>query len=206
MSAVPPHFSADGRWWWNGGQWIPSPNPAAHPVPQGPPVPPNSLASPPPGSPPASGLGPGEVTITERRVHPVAAFGLLPWVGMALALFGDFDVVEIAGWLILALSVARAALRMANVAIRITSHRIYFSTGWLHTQVDEFPMPYVATVSVRQGVLGRMMNFGTIQISGFGFAGPRLRAVSNPPGYVTRCSNKPHSIVGNRRGFPRSAA
>lgn len=73
----PPQWSADGRWWWNGTQWVPAPN-----QPQYPPRPPEAWPGPATGGPAGAYAYPQGQTAAKPQ-----AWYANPWLMIPLVIF-----------------------------------------------------------------------------------------------------------------------
>jgi hypothetical protein len=62
----------------------------------------------------------------------------------------------------------RAWLVVANTEIFVTSKRIIMKTGFIAISSLEMNIDKVESVLVNQGLLGRMMDFGTVTVRGVG--------------------------------------
>jgi uncharacterized membrane protein YdbT with pleckstrin-like domain len=125
-------------------------------------------------------LQPGEVIAYRARLHWIlmargaavlmlaAVFSLgawfadtryvrVAWLGLAgiLALVGVYDILR--GW-----------VRRISTEIIVTNRRIILKTGLIGRQTIEMNLDKVESVLVRQGVLGRLLDFGAITIRGVG--------------------------------------
>jgi uncharacterized membrane protein YdbT with pleckstrin-like domain len=71
-------------------------------------------------------------------------------------------------------------LRRATTEIVVTDKRIIRKVGWIARRTEEMNMTKVETVDVRQGVVGRMLGFGTVLIIGVGSSWEPLVCVTSP--------------------------
>ena len=99
-------------------------------------------------------------------------------------LSGDqaFVVLMIAAFfLFLAIvSFIRSWFIRVTTEIVVTDKRIIHKTGWIARRTEEINVTKVETVDVRQGVVGRIFNFGTVGIVGIGASWEPLRRVASP--------------------------
>ena len=70
--------------------------------------------------------------------------------------------------------------RRATTEIVVTDKRIIHKIGWIGRRTEEMNMTKVETVDVRQGVVGRMLGFGTVLIIGIGSSWEPLAFVGAP--------------------------
>jgi uncharacterized membrane protein YdbT with pleckstrin-like domain len=77
-------------------------------------------------------------------------------VGAAIALFlGLFQMI-------------RAWLVAVNTEIIVTTRRVIYKTGFISRNTVEMNLDKVESVLVQQGIVGRMLDFGTVIIRGVG--------------------------------------
>jgi membrane protein YdbS with pleckstrin-like domain len=62
----------------------------------------------------------------------------------------------------------------------ITSRRVLKKSGWVAIHADEISVSKVETVSVNQGIIGRMFGFGTIHVLGTGGNGIDIKGIRDP--------------------------
>jgi uncharacterized membrane protein YdbT with pleckstrin-like domain len=104
-----------------------------------------------------------------KNVNP--ANGLL-----ALVLFASTIIFLIlASYLMI-----KAIVTISTSEFAVTNKRIMVKTGFLSRNTIEILLSKVESISVDQNVLGRMLNFGTIIITGTGGTSQRVRAIHEP--------------------------
>ena len=64
--------------------------------------------------------------------------------------------------------IVRAWIVAVNTEIIVTSRRVIYKTGFISRNTVEMNLDKVESVLVRQGILGRMLDFGTVIIRGVG--------------------------------------
>jgi uncharacterized membrane protein YdbT with pleckstrin-like domain len=82
--------------------------------------------------------------------------------------------------LIAALSAFRSWFRQFTTEMAVTDRRIIYKTGFIARHTAEMNMHRVETVAVKQGILGRMLNYGTVHIRGTGAGIENLTIVAQP--------------------------
>jgi len=111
---------------------------------------------------------------------------ILVAVGIALIVFGlmrDLIGATIAGGVLLA--VAIIVLVAANVLrssseFAITNKRVILKTGIVQRRTIEMFLAKIETVGVDQGLVGRMLDFGTIRLSGTGGTTEPFHHIARP--------------------------
>jgi uncharacterized membrane protein YdbT with pleckstrin-like domain len=132
-----------------------------------------------------SQLLPGENVLYRSKLHwQVFLFPGLFAVILALASivlvvggakgFGLFLLVP-AGFLILAPFIKRA-----NSEFAVTNKRIVVKLGFFTTRTVELLHSKVETISVNQGLLGKMLGYGDIVVTGSGGTREEFKAVAKP--------------------------
>ena len=88
-------------------------------------------------------------------------------IGLILVLFGILDVLraEIARW---------------TTEIAVTNQRVIWKRGLIRRDTIEINMPKVESVDVRQSILGRLLDYGTVIVRGTGGSPNPLAYVSAP--------------------------
>lgn len=74
----------------------------------------------------------------------------------------------------------KAIITISASEFAVTDKRIMVKTGFLSRNTKEILLSKVESISIDQNVLGRMLNFGTIIITGTGETSQRVRAISDP--------------------------
>jgi uncharacterized membrane protein YdbT with pleckstrin-like domain len=64
--------------------------------------------------------------------------------------------------------------------IAITDRRVIYKSRFINRHTVETNMDKVATVDVDQSVLGRLLNYGTVNVKGTGLSFEPLRRVESP--------------------------
>ena len=71
-------------------------------------------------------------------------------------------------------------LRVWTTELAITKHKVIDKTGFIRRNTIELRLSKVEGLSVDQGVLGRIFNFGTINITGTGGIKTPIPYIKNP--------------------------
>jgi uncharacterized membrane protein YdbT with pleckstrin-like domain len=82
--------------------------------------------------------------------------------------------------LLAALSFVRSWFVRVTTEIVVTDKRIIHKVGWIARRTEEINISKVETVDVRQGIAGRIFDFGTVGIIGIGASWEPLRRVKSP--------------------------
>jgi uncharacterized membrane protein YdbT with pleckstrin-like domain len=71
-------------------------------------------------------------------------------------------------------------LNLKNLEYGVTSERIIMKKGIISRYTDELLLSAVETIEVRQSILGRLLGFGTVIITGRGNSIVKLESVDDP--------------------------
>jgi membrane protein YdbS with pleckstrin-like domain len=94
---------------------------------------------------------------SRRRSLPLAAAGAALWS------FGWPATAPAAGALAIAAAVAlRAAWKWERTRVLVTTERLIVVSGTLRRRRADVPLARVASVEVEQGLIGRMLGYGTV--------------------------------------------
>ena len=134
-------------------------------------------------------LLPGETVAYRAHLHPIiylqsVFFGL---VGLSFVVFGlanpelSFFWMLGAVFLLYAAAVgAYHAVRSASSEFAVTSKRVVIKVGFIKRKTLEMVLTKVETIRVDQSILGRMLGYGTIVVTGTGGTNEPFAALANP--------------------------
>ncbi len=91
-----------------------------------------------------------------------------------------FFVLTLSFLLATSITMIRAIIRISTSEFAVTNKRILVKTGFVRRNTIELLLSKVESIGVDQNVLGRLLNFGTIVITGTGGTAQRVAAVSDP--------------------------
>lgn len=131
----------------------------------------------------AQSLGANERILWQGREHWTKAFAVPLWA----TVFGVLLAVPTAGIsLILVVAAPLGALlawiQWQSVELAVTDQRVIAKTGLLSRRVEEVRLRQVESTNVDQGVIGRLMGYGTVVVAGTGGTRVALTGVGNPMG------------------------
>jgi uncharacterized membrane protein YdbT with pleckstrin-like domain len=110
----------------------------------------------------------GETVIHLARVSWWSQFGLV--------LLGVVTLVVVVGVFFL----AAAWIKVRSTEIAITNRRVIAKFGFIRRHTVEINLDKVEALRVEQGLLGRVLNYGTIFISGAGTSVAPIRNIADP--------------------------
>ena len=110
----------------------------------------------------------GEKIIHRARVSWWSQFGmLLIGVVLLVVVIGLFFII--AAW-----------INVRSTEIAITNRRVIAKFGFIKRDTVEINLEKVEALRVEQGFLGRMLNYGTVFISGAGTSVAPIRDIADP--------------------------
>lgn len=110
----------------------------------------------------------GETILHRARVSWWSQFGLL-LLGLILLVVAIGLFFLIAAW-----------VRVRSTEIAITNRRVIAKFGFIKRDTVEINLDKVEALRVEQGFMARMLNFGTIFISGAGTSVAPIRDIADP--------------------------
>jgi uncharacterized membrane protein YdbT with pleckstrin-like domain len=138
-------------------------------------------------------LQPGEVVRHVASLHwTLYAPGLLLWIAAAVIALARPDAsahwlghgaVVIAAWLCFGAGlvlIARAWFKWWTTEIAVTDRRVVSKTGFIWRNTTEMHMDKVESVEVKQSILGRILDYGDVEIRGVGTGLEPLRMIARP--------------------------
>lgn len=85
-----------------------------------------------------------------------------------------------------ALLLVYAYLKIRSTEMGITNKRVIRKSGVIMRDTDEIRLSKIESVSVKQGVLGRMFDYGDVVIIGTGGNGAVMKGVDDPLAFRVR--------------------
>jgi len=98
-------------------------------------------------------------------------------------------------WVLLGISAAGLAFVLYQMIpiwtteIAVTNHRLVIKRGWLTRSTTELQLKSIEQVNFHQGLLGRLLDFGRIEIHGTGMDDLRLPNIGCPTDLVKAIEN-----------------
>lgn len=166
-----------------------------------PPPPPASVAKPMPPPPPPPAIDPNslgsyttatlqanERPLHHTTIHWMALMGSILGAGLALILIGP--IAMFASWkgfpvawvlfLIPAGILLAAAVGVKTSELVITDRRVLIKVGFIRRHTFEMFISKIESVAVYQGMMGRIFNYGTVEIRGTGGSAESFATIAAP--------------------------
>jgi hypothetical protein len=140
------------------------------------------------GSDTAAALQTDERPLYKTTIHWIVLIG--PVLGSLLSLIFIVPIGMIASWkghywawLLLAIPVAllaTAAIAVKTSELVITDRRVLIKVGFIQRQTFEMFISKIESVAVAQGMIGRMLDYGTVEIRGTGGSSESFATIAAP--------------------------
>lgn len=126
-------------------------------------------------------LAPGETVIHRTRIHRIIYAWPVFWLFAAVVLLSS-DGGPAGGILLLVgiLTLINAFFARLTTELAITNKRTIHKTGLVWRKTNELLLSKVESINVDQGVIGRILNYGTITVSGTGGAKSPFKRIAAP--------------------------
>jgi uncharacterized membrane protein YdbT with pleckstrin-like domain len=134
-------------------------------------------------------LLPGETITYRTTLHPIifVAPVFFALVGILFVVIGSSDKALVGFTVLGVLFVVVAALlglarfiRLKTSEFAITDKRVLVKVGFIRRHTLELLLAKVETIGVDQGVCGRLLNYGTIIVTGTGGTKEPFRSITKP--------------------------
>ncbi|MBY0267596.1 MAG: PH domain-containing protein [Burkholderiales bacterium] len=86
-------------------------------------------------------------------------------------------------WLLLVITLPVAIyeyLRVRHTEQGVTNKRVIFKTGIISRKSEEMKIGSIETVEIDQGILGRLLGYGNVRVTGSGSSTLLLRTLNDP--------------------------
>ena len=114
-------------------------------------------------------LSEGEKVVKLFRLHWTARLWLALWIVLILPTFGIALVLAIYEW-----------LRLRTLEYGVTNKRVVSKKGIIGRQTEEMKIGSIETVEIDQGVLGRILGYGDVKVTGRGISDVVFRRMDDP--------------------------
>jgi uncharacterized membrane protein YdbT with pleckstrin-like domain len=128
-----------------------------------------------------SSLIPGEQVVFRTRLHLIIFFVPLVLLAISICLF--VYGVPLAAECVLALAVLWGLVKYVDYAsseFAVTNKRVIIKVGVLRRRTVEMLNTKVEAVGVNQGILGRILGYGNIVVTGTGGTNEAFNGISSP--------------------------
>ena len=114
-------------------------------------------------------LSEGEKVVKLFRLHWTARLWLVLWIVLILPTFGIALLLAIYEW-----------LRLRTLEYGVTNKRVILKKGIIGRQTEEMKIGSIETVEIDQGVLGRILGYGDVKVTGRGISDVVFKRMDDP--------------------------
>jgi uncharacterized membrane protein YdbT with pleckstrin-like domain len=158
----------------------------------------------------------GEVIVREAHLSRVIYLPAAVLLALAAVLFaevysgGESTRYALPAPVILLAAAAAAALgalvKRSSSEFVVTNKRVLVKTGWLRRRSTEILLRQIEGIAVEQGIVGRVLNYGTIVVEGTGSDRTPYRGISDPLGFRLAVQEQIEGTLAQRNpGAPQRA-
>lgn len=115
-------------------------------------------------------LGPNERIMCQGKVHWAIFIWPVFWTLISFCTLIPVTAI----WFVAAM------MRRANTELVVTDKRLIAKTGLISRSVVEQRLAKVDAIRVDQGMLGRLLGYGTVYVSGSGISAAPFRNIADP--------------------------
>ncbi|MBI4005654.1 MAG: PH domain-containing protein [Gammaproteobacteria bacterium] len=86
-------------------------------------------------------------------------------------------------WIIFVITIPLAIwewLKLRNTEMGATNKRVILKTGIISRHSDEMKISSIETVEIEQGIMGRILGFGTVKVTGKGISDLVFKKINDP--------------------------
>lgn len=124
-----------------------------------------------------------ESVIYKAKLHWVVFLWPVIWLVIALSMFSSGGEAASAGGAVIMIAIITGIISFINYSTSefgITSKRVLVKTGLIRRNSLEVLLTKVEGIQVHQGILGRVLGYGSIIVSGTGGAREPFHKISAP--------------------------
>lgn len=129
-------------------------------------------------------LSEGEVLVGRFALHWSAWLPVVGLVAMALVMalagLAHSAVAALVAGGVLFVPAVIAWLKLLCLEMGVTNKRVIHKTGVIGRKTDEMKLGSIETVEINQGVVGRLLNYGKVRVTGKGVSAVAFRGVKDP--------------------------
>lgn len=127
-------------------------------------------------------LMPNEGVVARTTLHPVLFWGpiTLFLIGVFFIVVGGPGSIVALSWLLAVAFAISALINYKKSEFAVTTSRLILKTGWVSRRSIELQLNKVEGLSIDQGLLGRLLDYGTIRVGGTGGSKERFAFIREP--------------------------
>ncbi len=128
-------------------------------------------------------LMPGEHVVHRTHFHWIIFFGAIVMTSLGLSIFtGGAELVGLAAFFLLmgVVSAIGHAIELQVSEFAVTDRRILAKTGLLRRTSLDLNLAKVESVQVEQDIVGRLLDYGTLVVTGTGGTREKFKYIADP--------------------------
>ena len=129
-------------------------------------------------------LSDGERVEALFELHWFARVPMIIWIILAIPTLGITLLLALYEY-----------LKLRSIEQGVTNKRVILKTGFISRHTEEMKLNSIETVEIRQGVMGRMFGFGTIEVTGRGLSDVIFKGVDDPMAVKRRIESVSNPIT-----------
>lgn len=129
-------------------------------------------------------LSDGERVDALFQLHWFAKVPMIIWIVLAIPTVGITLLLALYEY-----------LKLRSIEQGVTNKRVILKTGFISRHTEEMKLNSIETVEIRQGIMGRMFGFGTIEVTGRGISDVVFKGVDDPMGVKRRIESVSNPIA-----------
>lgn len=114
-------------------------------------------------------LSDGETIDALFQLHWFARVPMIIWLILAIPTLGITLLLALYEY-----------LKLRSIEQGVTNKRVILKTGFISRHTEEMKLNSIETVEIRQGIMGRIFGFGTIEVTGRGISDVIFKGVDAP--------------------------
>jgi len=114
-------------------------------------------------------LSNGEEVRELFRLHWFSKVPMVIWIILAIPTLGITLLLAIWEW-----------LKLRSIEQGVTNKRVILKKGIISRKTEEMKISSIETVKIIQGVIGRMLGFGTVKVTGRGISDLLFKNIDDP--------------------------
>jgi len=103
------------------------------------------------------------------KLHWFSKVPMVIWIILAIPTLGVTLLLAIWEW-----------LKLRNIEQGVTNKRVIIKRGIISRKSEEMKISSIETVEILQGIMGRMLGFGTIKVTGRGTSDLVFKTIDDP--------------------------
>jgi len=114
-------------------------------------------------------LSSGEAVAATFRLHWFSRLPMVLWIVLALPTLGLTLILAVYEY-----------VRLRCIEQGLTNKRVVFKKGIISRSTEELKLKSVETVEIEQSVLGRLLGYGNVKVTGRGISDVVFRGIADP--------------------------